>query len=339
MNLFYKSLQSTFLLVTTTICFGQQNGIVKTDRTSPIGIVSFSESSKMTGIGNAKHIDGYVKKYGTSFFAFPVGQNGIYRPFAAEADGTFGAYFKNDPGAGTLPSGGPFSRSQKDESIKDISNREYWDIKGPKVTKVSLTWNADSEVSALTASSLQSLTIVGWSVANLRWEKIASTVDEISFTGGVSTLTSGSITSLQSFAPDNYKVYSLAALASASLPPSYNGVFESAGCFEIKGWVWDENYPNSSLAVELIEGTTVLASTTANIFREDLKANGKGTGNYGFSILLPSNLMSDGKSHQLSVRVRNSTYILNGSPRALSCSLNGNFEPTGLLCVKGMDVG
>ncbi|MCF0075381.1 T9SS type A sorting domain-containing protein, partial [Dyadobacter sp. CY261] len=46
---------------------------------------------------------------------------------------------------------------------------------------------------------------------------------------------------------------------------------------------------------------------------------GAGTGNYGFSIVLPS-VLKDGKAHQLSVRVKDGGYILGGSPRSVTCS-------------------
>ena len=88
MKNFSKNLVLVCLLFLTSLTvYGQQVGIVKTERTSPIGIVSFSPTSKLTGISNTKHVDGYVEKNGTDLFVFPVGQNGVYRPFVAAADG------------------------------------------------------------------------------------------------------------------------------------------------------------------------------------------------------------------------------------------------------------
>jgi hypothetical protein len=327
MKIFYKSFLSGWLfLLTSIICYGQQNGIVKTDRATPVGLVSFAESSKLTGIGNSKHVDGYVKKYGSTLFTFPVGHNGVYRPFGAEADGTAGAYFQGDPGTATLPLGAPFSTTNKGQEVMAVSRKELWDIKGAKPTKITLTWNATSDVAALTGSSLPSLSIVGWNATTSRWEKVPSTVDEISLLGTTSSLTSGSITSVQTVIPDTYKAYTLAALNSVSLPVNFSGNFEVASCTEITGWVWDSNYPNSAISVELLEGNNVYSSTTANIYRADLKNTGVGTGNYGFKMALPSSMMGDGKVHQLSIRVRGSNYILNGSPKSLTCAFASSIE-------------
>ena len=325
MRTLYKSfISGLFFFGLSIICLGQ--GIVSTERNSPAGAVSFSENSKLTGISDAKHVDGYVKKYGSSLFAFPVGQNGVYRPFGAEADGTIGAYFQGDPGTASLPAGGPFSTNNKEDGVKAVSTKELWDIKGTKATKITLSWNAASDVSVLTGGALSTLSMVGWNTSMSRWEKITSIVDQVSLFGNASSLTSGSVTTTQTLAPDTYKAYTLAALTTASLPVNYSGSFEVAGCTEITGWVWDSNYPNSALSIELIEGDKVYATTTAHIYRADLKSSGIGTGNYGFSLGLPSNLMGDGLTHQLSIRVRSSNYILAGSPRALSCAFAGNFE-------------
>jgi hypothetical protein len=99
----------------------------------------------------------------------------------------------------------------------------------------------------------------------------------------------------------------------------YGGNFEYAGCNLIAGWAWDKNAPNSALTVELIEGSTVHATALANIYRENVKNAGFGTGNYGFSFALPASL-KDGMAHVLSVRVQGSSTILNSSPKTITCS-------------------
>jgi hypothetical protein len=102
--------------------------------------------------------------------------------------------------------------------------------------------------------------------------------------------------------------------------PDYAGVLEGADCDLVRGWAWDKNNPNSILTVELVEGSTVYATATANTYRADLLSAGTGsTGNYGFSFALPAAL-KDGKSHNLSVRVKGTSYSLSGSPKTLSCA-------------------
>ncbi|GAB3919760.1 T9SS type A sorting domain-containing protein [Larkinella terrae] len=322
----YGYLVTCFLFVVTSLVgYAQQNGIVKTERTSPRGIVSFSQSSKPSGISDTKHVDGYVKKYGTGLFAFPVGHKGVYRPFVADADGTTGAYFQENPGSAQLPAGGPFAVSNKESAVTSVSAKEFWDIDGTTATRLTLTWNAASAIGELTGNALSYLSIVGWNSATSRWEKIASLIDSEALQGGTSTLTAGSITSIASVIPDAYSVYSLAATNSSQLPVSYGGKLETASCTEVKGWAWDNSYPNAALTVELLEGTTVQATATANLYREDLKNAGIGTGNYGFSIPLPATL-TDGNEHQISVRVRSSTYTLTDSPKTVSCGYGGKLE-------------
>ncbi|MCF0048415.1 T9SS type A sorting domain-containing protein, partial [Dyadobacter sp. LJ53] len=101
--------------------------------------------------------------------------------------------------------------------------------------------------------------------------------------------------------------------------PIYQGNFEEADCNFLQGWVWDKSNADGTFTVELLEGTTIHASSVANIYREDLQASGRGTGNYGFKIPVPLSL-KDGNSHQLSIRINGTSFILNGSPKIITCS-------------------
>jgi hypothetical protein len=315
-------------------CVGQQTGIIKTERSKALGIVSFSESSKLTGITNSNHIDGYVKKYGSNPFTFPVGNNGLYRPFAASADGTTGAYFKGNPSSATLPAGAPFSASKKETAISKVSTKEFWDVNGTKETKLTFTYLPFSDITGLTESDLSKLSIVGWDAAAAKWVVISSTVDEIALLGGSSALTSGSITTTQAIIPDSFSVYGLASLTSSSVSSVFIGRVENVECSEVTGWVWNKSYPESSVMVELLEGSVVRATVTANDYREDLKNSGIGTGRYGFRLLVPASL-KDGKSRSLSLRVRGSSYILANSPFNLSCSYAGKFSSANCYLAKG----
>lgn len=206
------------LVLLISLTASGQNGIITTKRSAPRGFVSFSATSVLTGISNTKHIDGYVKKNGTSSFTFPVGDNGVYRPFAAAADGTTGAYFSENPNSTTALSGAPFLVVNKESTIATVSTKEFWDIDGANTSRLTLTWNAASAVAALTENTINRLTITGWNSSASRWEKIASSVDATSILGGQSTLTAGSITSTFSTAPNTYSVYTLAAVTTDPLP-------------------------------------------------------------------------------------------------------------------------
>ncbi|MCF2521142.1 T9SS C-terminal target domain-containing protein, partial [Dyadobacter sp. CY351] len=101
----------------------------------------------------------------------------------------------------------------------------------------------------------------------------------------------------------------------------YAGNFDIVDCNSARGWVWDKNNSGAALTIELYEGATVYATGVANIYKETLKNEGKGTGNYGFSLPIPASLR-DGKAHSLSIRVKGTTYSVTSSPRSLTCGSN-----------------
>jgi hypothetical protein len=205
---------------------GAQPGVILTQRaTGTFGILSYSgDNLTSTGVSNTGYVDGYVKKYGSGQFIFPVGDNGNDGQFAASADGTMGAYFHADPSSAVtsnlftggsypaLPAGGPFPVASTDLDIKAVSTVEYWDIDGTNPTEITLTWDAGSNVSGLTAGNLSALTIVGWNGSE--WVNILATVDATSILApnGPSTLTSGSITTALPLVPNAYTAYTLGSI-------------------------------------------------------------------------------------------------------------------------------
>lgn len=214
----YKSIiAGSVLYLNSVLCLGQA-GVITTNRTSPRGIVSFSQAVNVFTASDTKYVDGYVKKNGTSRFIYPVGDNGNFKPFAASGDGTTGAYFMENPNAAAVPAGGPFAVASKDPGVGTVSSMEFWDIDGTNPSRISLSWNQSSNISALTGSQISNLIIVGWNTALSRWDKIPAKIDATSLFGSASTLASGSITTDLSIIPDVYSVYTLAAIPSAPLP-------------------------------------------------------------------------------------------------------------------------
>ena len=205
---------------------GAQAGVILTERAAGnFGILNFSGANlTSTGASDAGYVDGYVRKYGTGQFIFPVGDNGFLGQFAAPGDSTMGAYFHVNPATAitsnlftggnypALPTGGPFpiGMTTRGRGIKAVSNVEYWDIDGAKATPITLTWDAGSNVATLTGSILASLTIVGWNGSD--WVRIPSTVDVTSVLGGASSVTGGSITTTASVVPNTYLAYTLAGM-------------------------------------------------------------------------------------------------------------------------------
>lgn len=59
----------------------------------------------------------------------------------------------------------------------------------------------------------------------------------------------------------------------------------------IKGWIWDPQEPQKRIALELLDGDTLLATVSANEYRPDLEQAGIGDGRHGFSIPFSETLL------------------------------------------------
>ena len=199
---------------------GALPGIIGTVRSGPFGILNFYTAASHNGGSDGAHVDGYVRKYGTTPFVFPVGDNGFYGPFAASGDGTMGAYYHGDATVAVtsnlaggdypiLPLGGPFPTSAFDTELEQVSIIEYWDIDGANATPLTLTWDAGSDISGLTNAQLSKLTITGWNGSE--WVAIPSVVDPTSVLSGTSDITAGSITTITPIIPNTYTAYTLAS--------------------------------------------------------------------------------------------------------------------------------
>lgn len=239
MSRIYSIILFLFSMLVCTPASSQDDGAISTKRDLPIGIVSFGISVTSGVLGNGNFVDGYIKKAGTETFIFPVGDNGSFRPFAAAPEQVVGAYFGVDPSVavtsnptggnyGVLPAGGPFNATIVESVLSAVSKKEYWDINGPASTRVTLSWDANSDINTLTAGrGLTKLTIAGWNGS--KWVNIASTVDVNSIFNAPSTLTAGSLTTDAAIAPDTYNVYTLAAISDEALPVVLVSFDASAG--------------------------------------------------------------------------------------------------------------
>jgi hypothetical protein len=219
-------------------------GIIGTERQAPFGLITFGSAAAWSSASDLGFVDGYVRKYGTASFVFPVGDNGKYRP--AKISGLSGAssfatmsYFRASPSSAitsnlaggdhvALPADAPFSVTTKASSISSVSGVEYWDIDATEATQISLSYDANSAIAALTGNVLSKLTIVGWSTSTNQWEVIPSTVDDTSFLGGSSTLTSGSISSIFSIIPSNYKAFTLASATTSIVEVNIKAFLQGA---------------------------------------------------------------------------------------------------------------
>ncbi|MFC5409888.1 putative Ig domain-containing protein, partial [Larkinella bovis] len=112
---------------------------------------------------------------------------------------------------------------------------------------------------------------------------------------------------------------------------NFEGYLDQVNCNTISGWVFNYDAPNTPYTVEFLAATgpnpsiataTVVGTTVANIFRQDLLNAGKGNGVHGYSFTVPESL-KDNQTQTIWGRVQGSTYVLNWSPKTLTCQGSG----------------
>ncbi len=145
-------------------------------------------------------VDGYASLTGDLDFTFPIGDDFRLRPMRIEdgaaANTARGAYFFQDPNS---PSFFPFSFDTNafSPALYGVSVFEFWDLDGNTETRVTLTWDDNSNIPAL-VEDLEDLRVVGWDENLNQWVNLGNS----GFTGD---LDNGEITSAP-FIPDNYVV-------------------------------------------------------------------------------------------------------------------------------------
>ncbi|RCR68868.1 putative Ig domain-containing protein [Larkinella punicea] len=119
-------------------------------------------------------------------------------------------------------------------------------------------------------------------------------------------------------------------VAAPAVTGSFDGFIYGADCATFRGWVWDRNKPNAVITIDILDGTTVVATIPAGEFRQDLLNAGKGNGRHAFFWPIPDAL-KDGLPHSLSARVTGNSFVLKDSPKVLICEPNtspdGNKPP------------
>jgi parallel beta-helix repeat protein len=119
--------------------------------------------------------------------------------------------------------------------------------------------------------------------------------------------------------------------------PAYQGFHDGAGCDTIQGWAWDANNPSGSVSVDIYDGTTLIATAPANMYREDL-LNALGSPSHGFSFNTPASLR-DGATHTINVKFSGTSSPLGNTGRTIQCSqapnLYGRHDGQGCNTIEG----
>lgn len=205
-------------------------GVVATERGQNKSYISFYPGGTWSGADDKAFVDGYVRSYQSEPFIFPVGDNNLFRPVKIEKASislpTEAAYYGVNPSLAitssfwgssntVLPLDGPFSNTNKEFILSQVSNKEYWDINGSIPTRLTLSWNLSSEVRRMTGGALKTLTIVGWN--GTEWVAIPSQMDISSVFDKPSELNRGSITTINEINLNDYSVYSLGSIKTSKL--------------------------------------------------------------------------------------------------------------------------
>lgn len=215
-------------------------GNITTSRTnSDHGLLSFSSEALWEKANTLSHVDGYVES--SNNFIYPTGQAGIYAPIQVTSSNTErikAAYTRANP-----------SQTNRilNKSVATVSKIEFWNIKGINSSNtISLTWRKSSTISNFTTADLTELIIVGWN--GKAWVEIPSKIDTNSILGEISSLESGSITSIPDFNLANYSVFTFGKKEVKSEPIQF-AIYVSRNTLFI-----DSSQPLASVLVYTIWG-------------------------------------------------------------------------------------
>jgi Dolichyl-phosphate-mannose-protein mannosyltransferase len=110
----------------------------------------------------------------------------------------------------------------------------------------------------------------------------------------------------------------LSTIHSTAPTPVYQGFHDVADCRVIYGWAWDANQPNNLIDVDIYDGTTLLATISANVFRPDLLQAGVGNGYHSFTYPVDG-LLKNGQPHLIRVKFAGTNIDLTNTPRTITC--------------------
>lgn len=236
-------------------------GTTSSARTTVIGTLSFAPTATSSNAG-VRFMDGYVRKYGTGNFVYPIGQSTIYAPISinpltADTNGVVAAYYSSAPAVTTFDVA----------SVSKISTSEYWDIKGTALSNISLTWRESSAISILTTAAITDLIIIGFNDLNT-WVQIPSVVDATSILGNTSDLNSGSITSIGNVDLSKYSSFSLGAKGGCALEVASSGITKT---WNLLGWVGADSLPTT--LPSLADKAVINSAFTGNLSCNSLELN------------------------------------------------------------------
>ena len=169
--------------VDQSISISNSINFIDGDFRTPRGIdhiyVAQLQNALTAGVSDDSKVDGYAVAIDQDQIVFPVGDALQYRPLTLEGKGfplVRCAYFRENPDRpSTLP---PYRVDIKPRSIEAVSTTEFWRLLGTGPGNVTLTWNPESNLGAL-SEDLSKIRILAWKQSEGRWVTL-----ETDFKGG-----------------------------------------------------------------------------------------------------------------------------------------------------------
>ena len=179
------------------------SGNVLTTKSASDNYLNFINDAFFTGTSDDTHINGYAGASNKSMITFPVGDGNRIRHLTLTSNAPNSlarcAYFFEDPNA-PISFIGNFNTDLTETDDIQVSTFEFWSLESSESSVVTLTWDAQSNIS-LFAESIDNLLVLGWNRENGQWENLGNS--------GVSgNLDNGSITS-NTFLPNDYQIITL----------------------------------------------------------------------------------------------------------------------------------
>lgn len=176
------------------------NGRVITDRDQKNISLDYIGDAPYLGESDERYVDGYATLSGLLDFSFPVGDDFRLRPIKIESGAATNtsraAYFFENPNTPNFFTE-RFDTEQYEELLYGVSIFEFWDLDGNQSTKVTLTWDSNSNIPTL-VEDVEDLRVVGWSKSLKKWVNLGNT-------NVIGDLDDGEISS-DVIIPDDYEV-------------------------------------------------------------------------------------------------------------------------------------
>ncbi|GMN10473.1 hypothetical protein MTsPCn9_34010 [Croceitalea sp. MTPC9] len=192
------------LFLSTTLNISNNLNFIEGDILSPLNnevvYLNFLDNAFFTGENDAAKVTGFAAITNKTMFSFPVGDQSQLRPLLLESDSNnelaICAYLRQNPGNPSAISES-FDLEDKVRNIGEISNREFWILKGSVPSTVTVSWNLESDLANIgNTTNVEDIILVGWSKASNLWTVIGKTA----FSGDLSQ---GFLVS-EKFIPDDY---------------------------------------------------------------------------------------------------------------------------------------